>query len=205
LNGVDLTCALIAHNGAQATATDGRHWDEEEYCVDPTSGALVTASLVPGLYVHYDYTKALQFHDRLIWNGFIITQAGHTVIEAQTESVTDPVNNPAAFQPAGLNQLGVGPIMNGPWRSGMTVASSSAATQFVVLHGMQAPDGKLTDVEVLASSDPAFTGSALTQVTQREARFPGQSTQPGATPQSHEILMTVQSTKPLAIVFDPTR
>jgi hypothetical protein len=206
LDGVDLTCALIAHNGTQATASDGRHWDEEEYCVDPKAGTLVTASVVPGLYVHYDYSKALQFHDRLIWNGFIITQAGHTVIEAQTESVSDPVNNPAAFQPAGLNQLGVGPIMNGPGRSYMTVPSSSSATQFVVLHGMQSPDGKLTEVELLASSDPAFTESALAQVTKGLTRFAGgPSTQPGATPQSHEILMTVQSGKPRGALFNSAR
>jgi hypothetical protein len=32
-----------------------------------------------------------------------ITQTGQT-IEAQTESIADPVNNPEAFQTAGLNQ-----------------------------------------------------------------------------------------------------
>jgi hypothetical protein len=197
LDGLEVTCALISHNGAPVSATtDGRRWDEEEYCVDPKSGALITYSLAPGLYVHYDYSKTLRFHDRLIWNSFTITQAGRAVIEAQTESVTDPASNPAAFQPAGLNQLGVGPIMTGQWRSWTSVPSPSAATQVVVLHGMQSPDGKITEVEVLASSDPSFTESALTQVSQRPGRFASQTSQPGATPQSHEILMTVQSSKP---------
>jgi hypothetical protein len=115
LNGVDLVCALIAHNAAPSGQTGGRRWEEEEYCVDPKAGTLITYSLVPGLYVLYDYSKALQFHSKLIANNFTITQAGQTVVEAQTESVTDPSNNPAAFQTAGLNQIGVGPIMSAPW------------------------------------------------------------------------------------------
>ena len=36
LDGLDLTCALISHNGAPNTATDGRHWDEEEYSWTPS-------------------------------------------------------------------------------------------------------------------------------------------------------------------------
>jgi len=192
LDGVELTCDLISHNGTPNTATDGRHWDEEEYCVDHKSGALITHSPAPGLYVHYDYSKALQFHGRLIWNNFTITQAGHTVIEAQTESVTDPPNNPAAFQPAGLNEIGVGPIMSGQWRSRMRVRSSSAATQVAVLHAMQSPDGKLSELEVLASSDASINEAALARVSQRQGGFMNQQPEPGATPQSHEVLMTVE-------------
>ena len=87
--------------------TAGRQWEEEEYCADPKAGTMVTYSPAPGSYVLYDYSKATQFHGKMIPNGFSVTQAGQTIIEAQTESVTDPVNNPAELEPAGLNEISV--------------------------------------------------------------------------------------------------
>ena len=196
LDGTALTCTLISRNAMTNAGTDGRRWDEEEYCLDPKANTLVTYSPVPGLFVHYDYSKALAFHDKLIWNKFTITQAGQTVIEAQTESVTDPPNNPAAFQPAGLNQIGVGPPMTPPWRSRMMAPSPapSPMAQIVVLHGMQSPDGKLTEVEVLASSDPSVNAAALARVSNRQSGLGAQALEPGATPQSQEVIMTVEFT-----------
>ena len=52
------------------------------------------------MYVVYDYSKALHFQDKLIPNKFTITQAGRTIIEAQTESVTDASQDTTRFQPA---------------------------------------------------------------------------------------------------------
>ena len=196
LNGVELTCALISHNGMATSGTGGRRWDEEEYCLDPKAGALITYSLVPGLYVLYDYSKALAFHDKLIPNKFTITQAGQTVVEAETESVRDPSKDLTAFQPSGLNQIGVGPIMTAPWRYRMGMPAPAGApagtAQIVVLHGMQSPDGKLTDVELLASSDASLNASAVEFAAKWQGGLMGQETEPGATPQSHEVLMTVR-------------
>ena len=196
LDGTALTCALISRQAMTTAGTDGRRWDEEEYCVEAKANTLVTYSPVPGLFVHYDYSKALAFHDKLIWNKFTITQAGQTVIEAQTESVTDPPNNPAAFQPAGLNQIGVGPPMTPPWRSRMMASSPAPGpmAQIVVLHSMQSPDGKLTEVEVLASSDPSVNAAALARVSNGQGGLRGQTLEPGATPQSQEVFMIVEFT-----------
>ena len=73
LSGANVTCVLISRNAITPVATvGGRHWDEEEYCVDPKAGTLVTYSLAPGLYVNYDYSKAVQFHGKLIANKFTI-------------------------------------------------------------------------------------------------------------------------------------
>ena len=195
VNGVDVVCALISHNAATSGQTGGRRWDEEEYCVDPRAGTLMTYSLAPGLYVQYDYSKALQFHGKLIANKFTITQAGQTVAETQTESVTDPPNNPAAFQTAGLNQIGVGPVMSAPWHVRSMRPSPTGAPggteQIVVLHGMQSPDGQLTEVELLASSDASLNEPALAAASKWVGGMMGQEPEPGATPQSHEVLMTV--------------
>jgi hypothetical protein len=196
LNGVNLVCALIAHNATASAGIGGRRWEEEEYCVDPKAGTLITYSLAPGLYVLHDYSKPLLFHDKVIANKFTITQAGRTVVEAQTESVTDPPNNPAAFQTAGLNQIGVGPIMSAPWRFRSMAPSPAGApggtAQMVVLHGMQSPDGRLTDAELLASSDASLNEPALAIASKWVGGMMGQESEPGVTPQSHEVLMTVQ-------------
>ncbi|MGA2882514.1 MAG: hypothetical protein ABSG13_26470 [Bryobacteraceae bacterium] len=200
LNGADLLCALIAHNAMSPAGTGGRLWEEEEYCVDSKAGTLVTYSPAPGSYIVYDYSKAVPFHGKLIPNGFTITQAGQTIVEAQTESVTAPANNPAAFQPAGLNQIGVGAVMSGTWRSrtrmplpgGPQAAVAQTTAPVVVLHGMQAPNGKVSDLEMVASSDPSLNESALAFATQWQGGMLGQQPDTGATPQSHEFMMLIQ-------------
>lgn len=196
LNGVDLTCALISRGAPASNPSGGRSWEEEEYCVDPTPDVLVTYSPVPGLYVVYDYSERLQFHGKSIANKFTISEAGQTIIEAKTESVTDPPDNPAAFEPAGLQAIGVGPAMSGPWRMRsmrpLPAGSVNGAGGVVVLHGMQSPDGQLTEVEVLASSDPTLNQTALEAASKWKGGLLGRESEPGVTPQSHEVLMTIQ-------------
>jgi hypothetical protein len=201
LNGVDLVCALVAHNAMAAAGTGGRQWEEEEYCVNPKAGTLITYSEAPGLYFHYDYSKALQFHGKLIPTGFTITQAGQTIVEAQTESVTDPVNNPAAFQTTGLNQIGVGAIMSlSAWQFRMRLplpgstqsGAQSATAQTVELHALQSPAGQVSDVELLASSDASLNQTALAFASRWPGGMMGQDSLTGATPQSHEVVMTLE-------------
>ena len=187
---------LLPLLGCQPAGMGGRRWNEEEWCVDPKAGTLVTRSTAPGLYVAYDYSKGIKFHGKLIPNSFTITQAGQTVVEAQTESVADPANNPAAFQPAGLKQVGVGPIMTAPWRFPMTVSPTGAGlatSQVVVLHGVQSPSGLLSQVEVLASSDASLNEQAVAYTAKWHNGFlgTGSEAEPGATPQSHEVIMTL--------------
>jgi len=200
LNGADLVCALIAHNAMSPAGTGGRLWEEEEYCVDSKAGTLVAYSPAPGCYIVYDYSKAITFHGKLIPNGFTITQAGQTIIEAQTESVTDPANNPAAFQPAGLNQIGVGGVMSGAWRSRMRLplpggpqaTAAQTTAPVVALHGMQSPGGQVSDLEVLASSNASLNEAALAFAAQWQGGMLGQQPDTGATPQSHEFVMQIQ-------------
>jgi hypothetical protein len=196
LNGVDLVCALIVHNAMKPAATGGRQWEEEEYCADPKAGALVTYSPAPGSYIAYDYSKNLVFHGKLIANAFTVTQAGQTIIEAQIQSVTDPEKNPAQFQPAGLNQLGVGPVMSPAWRSRIRLPAPSGTTsgtaRMVALHGLQSPSGQISDVEVLASSDPSLNEAALAFISQWTGGMMGQEANAGVTPQSHEFIVTIE-------------
>jgi hypothetical protein len=193
LNGLALTCVLLSHMGAAKGATGGRHWSESEWCVDNASGALVTQSPVPGLYTAYDYSQAIHFHDRLIPNKFTVTEAGRTIIEAQTLSVSDPPKDASLFEPAGLAQVGAGSLMSSPWSFRSIVPSATVApgsTQFVTLHAVQSATGEISGAEVLASSNPALNQSALEQASQFSGHEPD-GPEPGATPQSHQVLFTV--------------
>jgi hypothetical protein len=200
LDGLDLTCVLVSHNMTGKTVSGGRSWDEAEYCVDPKSNTVATYSPIPGLYVHYDYANGTKFHDTLVPGKFVITQAGQTVIDAQTVSVTDPSNDPAAFQPAGLNKVGMGPVISPPWHYHANAPAPSGVSldqpQIVVVHAMQSPKGRLSDTEIVASSNPSLNNSALQYASKWKSGPMGAVVAPGATPQSHQILLTLRYVSP---------
>jgi len=196
LDGLELTCVLVAHNMMGRPVSGGRSWDEAEYCIDPKSNTMVTYSPIPGQYIRYDYANGLQFHDTLVPGGFTVTQAGETVIEARTISVSDAVDDPSRFQATGLNTIGTGPAMNPPWHyhADAPVPSGIPADQpqLAIVHGMQSPKGRLTDIELIASSNPALNSSALQYASKWKTRPMGAFAEPGTTPQSHEVFLTLQ-------------
>ncbi len=200
LDGLDLTCVLVAHNMMGRTVSGGRSWDEAEYCIDPKSKTVVTYSPLPGLYIHYDYGSAIQFHDTIVPGKFTITQAGQPVIEARTVSVADPVKDAAAFQSTGLNTIGMGPAMSPPWHYHANAPAPNGITidqpQVVVIHGMQSPKGRLSDLELLASSNPSLNNSALQYASKWKAGPMGAVVEPGTTPESHEVFLTIHYLSP---------
>lgn len=197
LNGAEVTCVLVMQM-AQGTPSAGpRRWEESESCVDPKSNLWMTYSPVPGMYTAYDYTDALHFHDKLIPAKFTITEARQTVVEAHTQSVTNAESPTAAiFQPVGLEKIGVGPLMSTPWRvrnrSASGAVTSNSKLQVVVLDGIVNPQGQLSDVQVLASSDAGLDQSALDQASAWKNWQDQQDAQPGAAPQSHEVFFTIE-------------
>jgi hypothetical protein len=200
LNGVEQHCVLVVIGAGNRTFDGGRNWEESEYCMDSKTGLLTIYSPVPGLYVHYDYSSAVPFHGKTIPGSFVITQAGRNMIEAKTLSVTDPPDaQDPMFKPTGLTALGVGRAMNPPsnfrsFSSGpgqpFPTSATNAAVQVVVLHSNVSPDGHLSETEILASSNSSFNQTALQRVNDTTLAF--RQNQPGATPQSHEMLFTFE-------------
>ena len=200
VSGVEVSCVLVSHTSRKSSDA-GRHWEESEYCVDPKSGLLMSYSPAPGMYVLYDYSNAIHFHNKIIPGKFTITEAGQTIIQAHTESVTDPSKvDPAIFEPSGLNQIGVGSLMTPPWHVVSGVGSggtnSNRSIQVVVLHGMLSPEGALSETEVVASTDAGLNQSALERAAKWQEWRAGGEAEPGATPQSHEVFFTVQFSVP---------
>jgi len=202
VNGAAQNCVLIGQGIRGQTSSGGRGWDDSEYCVDSSSGLLTTYSPAPGLYIHYDYSNAITFHNKTIPGSFTISEAGRVVITAKTESVSDPGDPKSAlFDPAGMTPLGVGramtPAINlrtmAPFDFNSLRTAKNLAVQEVVLHGSLSPDGHLSETELLASSDASLNQKALDQANQFGKTL-GSVTQaqPGATTQSHEMIFTFE-------------
>jgi hypothetical protein len=197
LNGVEQRCVLVAMGLWNRSFSGGRSWEESEYCVDSKTGLLTTYSVAPGMFVQYDYSSGIDFHGKKVPTSFRITEAGRTVIEARTLSATDPSDvKPELFNPTGLPALGTGRVMNPPAKvrirvpvPGQNAFSADPAMQIVVLHGSAGPNGRLTDIEILASSDSRFNQTALQSASDMK---PGGTTQPGATQQSQEMFLTME-------------
>ena len=161
LEGVPLSCVLTATGLAGTPFTGGRNWEESEYCVDPKSGLLITYSPAPGLYIRYDYTNAISFHEKTFSGKFTISESGRTVIEARTQSLSDPTAaNSALFETAGMTALGVGPMMTPAARfrrfPGAAPSGGNGVLGIVALDGVISPDGKTSELEILASSNPTL-------------------------------------------------
>jgi hypothetical protein len=198
LSGAELHCVLVAHGvyeKSQLVFSSGRSFDEAEYCVNPQTGLLETYSPFAGVYIRYDYSSGLHFHEVIIPNGFTITERGKTVIEAKTESVGEPpLANSGVFSTEGLTALGVGQVIVTPMmvRGFQASPASDSAGQVVVVHGMVSPEGHLSEVEVLASTNPNLDQVAIDHANQASALEIGVNTQPGTTPRSREIIYTVE-------------
>jgi hypothetical protein len=198
LNGAELRCVLVARGRSgnkQPGFAPGRSFEESEYCVDPRNGLLVLYSPFPGEYIHYHFDSPLHFHEITVPEGFTITEGGKTIIEARTENVTDaPPKNSNLFTPAGLNPLAAGTVSEVPSLIRLTQPfPDNGFTDQVgvtVVHGVVAPDGKINEVEVLTSTNPALEATAIERAVKSPLGGFRVSTQPGAARQPREIVFT---------------
>jgi hypothetical protein len=173
-NGAPATCVLLSGAGNAPTATNGRRWQETEYCINSKSGLLETYSPVPGFYAAYDYGSALSFHGHVIPNQIVEYEGGVKVLEVHVDSITDAgPADPAMFIPS-QGMSSPGPIMRGPLRLSIFAPAGSiarsSATQPVVVHATLENDGKVLEAEVVSGPDPTLSQAALSLV--ERSKFP---------------------------------
>jgi hypothetical protein len=194
------TCVLLVLGAGSRTFSGARNWEESEYCVDSKTGLLSQYSPAPGVFVRYDYSSGIRFHDKFVPAAFKIFENGQAVAEARTSNVADPpVATDPMFDTAGLTAVGSGRAMNPGMNLPIVIpvpgqrfpgASVTSAAQVVSLHGNMAGDGHLSEIEVLASTDPGLNQAAMQQAASfARMRVPSQ---PGATMQSSEIFLTFE-------------
>lgn len=200
LNGAQQNCVLIVIGAGKRSFTGGRNWEESEYCFDAQTSLLSQYSPAPGLFVRYDYSSGIRFHDKFIPTAFSIFESGQVVAAARTIGVADPpARTDAMFDTAGLTPLGAGRAMNPGLNMAIPASApgqpfpasnATAAMQVVTLHGNIAGDGALSEVEILASSDPALNQAAVSQAN--SLSLGRARNQPGATAQSSELILTLE-------------
>jgi hypothetical protein len=94
LNGGELRFVLVGRDpsgGTKPQFSSGRSIAASEYCVNTRTGLLEQYSPYPGLYVRYDYRSSPIFTNKS-YGRFTVYEHGKAIIEARTDSVTDPTS-----------------------------------------------------------------------------------------------------------------
>jgi len=163
--GTDVACILISGAGNEASATAGRRWEENQFCVDPKTGLLRIHSEAPGIFSVYDYNGTIQFHGRTLPRQTTIVEGGTTVLQIHLDSIQDANNDPSQFVPTKkMMSHGPGAIMVGPFRFPESVrapAGYNGEIKPVIVHAILDQKGKVLDAEVVGSSDSALSATAL--------------------------------------------
>ncbi|HYM75512.1 MAG TPA: energy transducer TonB [Candidatus Dormibacteraeota bacterium] len=161
----ELACILISGAVNDATATPGRRWEENEYCIDPKTGLLRIHSEAPGIYSVYDYNGGIQFHGRVLPRQTTIVEGGTGVLQIHLDSLEGANNDPNQFIPTKkMLAHGPGAVMVGPFRFPESVRAPAGfigTIQPVIVHAILDQKGKVLDAEVVQSSDPALATAAL--------------------------------------------
>ena len=163
--GTDVACILTSRGGNDPTATPGRRWEENEFCIDPKTGLLRIHSEAPGIYSVYDYNGGVQFHGRLLPRQTTIVEGGTNVLQIHLENLEDANHDPNQFVPTkSMRSNGPGAIMVGPLRFPESVpapAGYNGVIQPVIVHAILDQKGKVLDAEVVQTTDPALAAAAL--------------------------------------------
>jgi len=190
--GVPVTCALVSGTRSEVTATPGRRWQEEEFCIDPKSGLLQTYSVAPGIYNVYDYSNPFQFHGSTIARQISIVENGSPVVHVQLEGLQDAGQvDPASFTPTPEMQ-GPGVVIRGPLRFPQFIANSQTASttiQPVIVHALLDVTGKVLEAESLQVADASLSDAALQLV--RTSNY-GPPLGRGGVPVQREVFINVQ-------------
>ena len=165
-NGKALTCALISGPLAKGSLEAGRQWNEEEFCIDPSSGLLQAYSIAPGVYDLYDYSDALQFHGRSIPRRITIVENSAAVVEIQLNQLEDLTTSDATVFTPSTDMKGPGIMIGEPMRISQSQSTNSAmdtigVIQPVIVHAALDAGGKVLEAEALQWSNSALSQAAL--------------------------------------------
>jgi hypothetical protein len=195
--GLQVTCALTSFpmmRQAAATPATGRQWDETEYCIDPATSLLMVYSEVPGIYVAYDYSSALRFHDRTLPGSITVTENGTVVLRAQLTSIvdTDP-SNVSPFTPTTqMKAHGPAVVLYQPIQFVNPVFSKDiqpgTPVEPTIVHVTFNEEGIVQESELLQTS--GLSAQALDVVT--KMKFRGAPNASGAPPRQREAYIRVE-------------
>jgi hypothetical protein len=175
--GMEVMCALLSFD-EPVTPSQGRHWEEREYCVDTKSALLRIYSEAPGIYTVYDYDDAVHFHGRTLPREISILESGESVLQIHVDSLEDAgAPDPALFTPT-KQMLAHGPgIVLKPSVRYPVFAPSPAKyagkLEPVIVHASVDDQGKVLETETLQNSDSSLSNAAVSLV--KSSTYPPQT------------------------------
>jgi hypothetical protein len=156
------TCLLLS--GIVTPEPQGRIWEEEEFCIDNASGALLLHSIAPGTYEVYGYGKGQQFHGRYVPDRITIYVNREAVVDAQVSLTDLGAADPSTFAltPEMIANGPVTPLVL-PMRMPLNVPGASTSTRIepAIIHASIDGNGKVLEEEVSSAADAAIVQSAL--------------------------------------------
>jgi len=187
-------CVLMSPRITQTGRTGARAWNEVEYCIDPATGLLDIYSEAPGIYVAYNYGKALRFHGKVLPGRVTITENGATVLDAQLNSIVETgASDAGALTPtAQMMAQGPAPVLLAPVRPWVWVWSSevraSSTIEPTIVHAILDDQGNVQESEVLQGWSSA--AKALAHIAKKN---PFEALKPdGGRPREREAFLEVQ-------------
>jgi hypothetical protein len=162
-----VTCFLISE--AAPPSPVRRLWAETEYCIDSHSGLLRVWSIAPGIYVTYDYSDSLQFHDHTLARHISIVEDGSTVLDLHLDSLEDTgAFDPGTFKPT-AEMMARGRAFDLPHPIRFPVPAASAvktdgpySIQPIIVHvTIDGKSGRVLEAEALENSNPDLANEAL--------------------------------------------
>ncbi len=175
-DGKPATCLLLSGMTGEATLTQARLWEEEEYCVDNASGLLQIYSIAPGTYVVYGYSRDLHFHaeqpaDRItIYTGGAVAADADFAI-ADGGSADESLLTPTPEMHSNDAMVTLGATTRFQIRTPNPLPSK--IVQPVIVHAEIDGAGKVVEEELSAAADPALVQAALDLVKQGPFRRAG--------------------------------
>jgi hypothetical protein len=196
-NGSPVMCVLSSAPRWEAAKSNGRSWEESEFCIDTKSGLLQTYSVAPGLYAVYDYSNAPRFHSSLLPRTITFFEAGNVVLTIHLDRIADADQvDSKLFEPTPkMASQGTGPIIAGGFHwlaPGGASPSVSGIIQPVIIHALLNQKGTVEEAEALQTTNPALTATALSIV--KNGNYPPQQ---GGRALQREAFIDVRFTPPL--------
>jgi hypothetical protein len=161
--GKPATCVLDSER-MDPIESQGRRWDEEEYCLDDASGVLLVHSVAPGTYAQFSYGAGMQFHGLDVPDRIAIYVAGALAADASF-TITDATS-------ADEDVLAPTPEMTAlprPFQLGVAFharvdAPAAMPLRPVIVHAEIDGEGNVVETELSAATDPALFPAALEQI-----------------------------------------
>lgn len=171
-NGRPPTCLLFSNWSGPATLTQGRLWEENEYCLDDASGLLQVQSIAPGTYTVYDYGRNLQFHGHPVADHISIYTGGVMVADAQFTIADMSAADQDLLTPE-PGAAASGPIVALQPRERTPLNTSNPfpakTIEPVMVEAELDGKGEVVEEELCAAADPALAQPALDLV--KKTRF----------------------------------